>query len=96
MKIGNKEVHPKITTMIALNYASSQGIPAIKQFEWMPKEMTPIQYIGLFVAACNGQVTHDEVTTAIDDNPETYTDIVTAVINEILDPNRTAETTPTP
>lgn len=93
MKIGNVEVQPKITTMVALNYASSQGIPALELFNWMPRQMTPLQYIGLFVAACDGKITIDQVSREIDTNPDLYGNIVQAVVNEIIDPNKGAETT---
>ena len=93
MKIGNVDVQPKITTMVALSYASSQGVPAVELFNWMPRQMTPIQYIGLFVAACGGKVTTEQVHAEIDINTDLYGAIVEAVVNEIIDPNKGAETT---
>ena len=94
MKIGNVEVQIKITTMVALSYASSQGIAALDLFNWMPRQMTPLQFIGLFVAASGGKVTEQQVNEAIESNPDTYGNIVEAVVNEIIDPNKEAETTP--
>ena len=55
--------------------------------------MTPIQYIGLFVAACGGKVTTEKVHAEIDINTDLYGAIVEAVVNEIIDPNKGAETT---
>jgi hypothetical protein len=59
----------------------------------MPRQMTPIQYIGLFVAACDGKITIEQVSKEIDANADMYANIVEAVVNEIIDPNKTAETT---
>ncbi|HMR88479.1 MAG TPA: hypothetical protein PKD51_10010 [Saprospiraceae bacterium] len=95
MKIGNKEVSINITTMIALTYASSQGVSALELIQWLPRKLTPLQYIGLFAAASGGQVTEKEVIAAIDaDTTNTvYGQILDAVINEVIDPNSKAEMT---
>lgn len=93
MRIGNVDVKPNITTMVAITYASSQGVPALDLFAWMPKRMTALQYIGLFVAGCGGQITEAQVHAEIEANPDTFGEIVMCVVNEIIDPNKEAETT---
>jgi hypothetical protein len=85
MRIGSKELHPKIKISVIGRYASSRGI-SLTRIEQLLSDMTMDDLVGLFVFACEASgtpVTVNEVYDEIDNRPESLGEIANLISEQL-------------
>ena len=85
MKVGSKELNPKLKISVIGRYASSRGI-SLSRIDKLLRDMTMDDLVGLFVFACEASgetVTMDEVYDEIDNRNESLAEIANMISEQL-------------
>lgn len=85
MRIGSKELQPKLKISVIGRYASSRGI-SLQRIDKLLSDMTMDDLVGLFVFACEASgtpVTVDEVYDEIDNRADCLSDIANLISEQL-------------